>query len=161
MWVRLGPEIQPRLSIVSRWPSIFCPLPTCLIWGENSKCWAEAKRSSVLSVAVVRICDCTLVLISSSSSSIISHLQHPWIKSKLTLFWLGCHFPRLVSPLVKVICRLSFERLRPLLTRSSLPAWQPWEPSDLSGLKAGSPPWVLGFPWGSFGRCSCSPASPA
>ncbi len=43
---------------------------------------------------------------------------------------------------------------------SSLPAWLPQEPSDLSGLEPGSPPWYLAYFWVAFGHHSRSPASP-
>ncbi len=38
--------------------------------------------------------------------------------------------------------------------RSSLPAWLPWEPSDLSGLEPGSAAWDLAYIWVSLATAS-------
>jgi hypothetical protein len=44
---------------------------------------------------------------------------------------------------------LSFETLGPWSKGPASPAWSPQEPSDLSGLNQGGPPWlVLYFSWG-------------
>ncbi len=119
---------------------------------------SSSKSSSVPSGAFARICDCTVVLTSSSSSSTIALLQHPLDKELTSFSWAAkkCLF---IRSLPEVVFWLFLEHLCPQLTWSSLPAWLPRESSDLSGLEPGSPPWILDFPWVSLGHCSHSLAS--
>ncbi len=115
-----------------------------------------------------------------------SPLHLVWKKNKL---FLKTGFAHSVAPLSKVASWLSLGCLWPLLMQSSLATWQPWEPSYVSRLEPGGPPWLslafVGFlwplltspasparplwepskydpggpPWFSFGRCSRSPVS--
>ncbi len=45
------------------------------------------------------------------------------------------------------------------LTWSSLPSWPPREPSYLSGLEPGDPPWLSWLSLAFFLHCTCNPAS--
>jgi hypothetical protein len=72
------------------------PTPHWVIWRENYKYWVQTKGSSVLSVVVSWLCDGTMVLTSSSTSSSTSHLfNNPWGRVSWLLFGPSiCRFSR-------------------------------------------------------------------
>jgi hypothetical protein len=110
----------------------------------------------VLGVAVTRICDCTMVLTSSSALSSTSHLFNiPW--ERVSWFFslgclsanfsrsLGCREPRFPT-FIWVSSATAHEVQTPGLTTT--------EPSDLSGLEPGSAAWDLAYIWVSLATAS-------
>ncbi len=83
----------------------------------------------------------------------ISAFQHPLRKSKLLyLFSLGYHSALLVWPLAAYNSFLTFiwASFGHRSLWSSLPAWLPWEPTDLGGLEPGNSSWDVAFLWCLF-----------
>ncbi len=95
----------------------------------------------------------------------LTPLQHSRRKSMLTLL-LGlspAHFSIISLGCQKLFSDFHLSILGPLLLRSSLPAWLPWEPSDLSGLELVVPLKIqltLSFFWPQHMRSSL-PAWPS